>query len=172
VAAVGLSPSTGCWRKTHQNKNFKLCFHWILQNRITAVLESGPLASYSTHLNLSMETKYQMYISNWLIKELFQYVTELCNWASKADLTAARGERPKREKVFLLCGYSVILVCLGNKSVPKTFKTLIEDKKINFSLGRIHSERFLVEESGKKVETWKNAYKRHFIYPSDVLVGL
>lgn len=72
----------------------------------------GPSASYSAHLSLSIEIKYQFYISVWLIKELLLCIIEICEWASKADLTWAKPKYPKREKIPPLCGQSVIIVCL------------------------------------------------------------
>lgn len=60
----------------------------------------------------NIEIKYQFYVSVWLIKELLHYIIELCEWASKAHLTWAKTEYPKREKIPPLCGQSVIIVCL------------------------------------------------------------
>lgn len=65
MAAIDLSPSTEFWLKICWEKIFKLWFHWMLWNRITAVLEP---ASYRAHVSLSVETKNQFYISNWLIR--------------------------------------------------------------------------------------------------------
>lgn len=42
-----------------------------------------------------METNYQFYISDWLIKELLRYITELREWASKPDPTWAKREHLK-----------------------------------------------------------------------------
>lgn len=76
------------------------------------MLGPGPSVSYSAHLNASIEIKYQFYISVWLIKESLHYIIELCEWASKADLTGAKREHTKRENIPPLCGHRVILVCL------------------------------------------------------------
>lgn len=84
----------------------------MLRNRITTVLDPGLSASYRTRLNTRIEIKYQFYISVWLIKEFLRYIIELCEWASKADLTWAKRENPKREKILPLCGHIMILVCL------------------------------------------------------------
>lgn len=51
------------------------------------------------HLNPSIEIKYQFYISVWLIKNFLHYIIELCEWASKSDLTWPKREYPKREKI-------------------------------------------------------------------------
>lgn len=51
-----------------------------------------------------MEAKYHIHLGGCLIKELFQRIVGLCEWASKADLTQAKGEHPKGDKIILLRG--------------------------------------------------------------------
>lgn len=53
---------------------------------------------------LRMEAKYHIHLGGCLIKELFQRIVGLCEWASKADLTQAKGEHPKGDKIILLRG--------------------------------------------------------------------
>lgn len=76
------------------------------------MLDPGTSASYSAHLNPTIEIKYQFYISVLLIKEFLHYIIELYEWASKVDLTWPKREHPKKEKIPQLCGHHVIVLCL------------------------------------------------------------